>query len=115
MRTESINALVVPLVRFEITITTNANTKIGKNADTYDNKILNMLKDVPFTKSEAVIDKSIIKRRLAMIKLAIAKIFPKNTLNLEAGLVRVSLIVCSTNSPLNISIHTNAVNRGIKV
>lgn len=109
---ESIKALVVPFVTFEIKTTTNAKMKIGKNAKIYDVNILKRLSAVPFTKNDATTDKSITKIRLIIIKLAIAIIFPKNTLNLDAGPVRVNLIVFSTNSPLNMSMQTKAVKRG---
>lgn len=111
---ESIKALVVPLVIFEIKTTTNAKIKIGKNAETYDINILERLSAVPFTNNDATTDKSITKIRFAIIKLAIARIFPVKTLSLEAGTVRVNLIVCSTNSLPNISMQTKAVKRGKK-
>jgi len=113
--TESINALVVPFVQFVIRITINAKTKIGKKAKTYDRIIFNILNEVPLIKKDAVTDRIITISKFAIIKLAAARTFPVKTLNLEAGLVRVSFMVCSTNSPPNISIHINAVNRGIKV
>ncbi len=65
-----------------------------------------------FINKEATTEIIITKMRLKIIKAAAAKIFPKNTLNLDAGPVRVNFIVSSANSPANISIQINAVKRG---
>ena len=68
-----------------------------------------------FKKIETKEENTITKIRFAIIKLAMAKTFPRNTLNLGAGLVRVNLMVWSANSPANMSIEIKAANRGKSV
>jgi len=77
---ESIKALVVPFEMFERKTTTNAKINCGKNSIIYANTIFTRLDTLPSINIETTRDKIITTIRFAMIEVAIAKIFPKNTL-----------------------------------
>lgn len=113
-RIENIKELVVPFAMIDINTTTNENVNMGKKANKYDNITCIKFGILPFRSKDAISDKTITKIRLTIIKLAIDIIFPRNTLSLEAGPVKVNLIVLSANSPANISILIKAVKSGKK-
>jgi len=111
---QSKNALVVPFVQQLITTTINANIKRGRNDVTYAIVILRTLNDA-LKKNDATTETSITNKRFPIIKTAVVKILALNIVRREAGLVRVNFMVPSVNSPPNISMQINAVNRGIRV
>jgi hypothetical protein len=94
------------------------NTKTGKKEDKYDSIILTKprkLADETLNASPVRVEIIITMRRLKSINSPMLKTLAEKTPNLDIGLVRVSFMVLELNSPLNISIVTNAVKRGSMV